>query len=87
MAVHSHAQAPYKRQSALPRWRIRIHLPAIDWRPRRCMVVSVSMVFLGIGVPLLMILEFLPLVMPLFLLGFLLAASGGVCALIFCGEI
>lgn len=87
MAVHSHAHAPYKRSAVLPHWRIRIHLPEIDWRPRRCMVVSVSMILLGLGVPLLMALGLIPVSFPLCFLGFGLAATGGVLALIFCGEI
>jgi hypothetical protein len=87
MAVHSHTR--YTRHPALPRWRtgFRLRLPEIDWRPRRCMVVSVSLIFLGIGVPALMALGLIPVNFLLCFLGFGLAATGGVLALIFCGEI
>lgn len=55
--------------------------------PRRCMVVSVGMVFAGLGIPALMALKLLPTSLLLGFAGFSLVAVGGVLALIYCGEI
>ncbi len=61
---------------------------SIDIRlPRRCMVISVGLILAGMGVVGLMLLELLPLTLFTAFVGFALAAVGGVCALIFCGEI
>lgn len=55
--------------------------------PRRCMVVSVGLIFAGMSIPMLMLVQVLPLSLLLAFLGFALAATGGVLSLIFCGEI
>jgi hypothetical protein len=55
--------------------------------PRRCMVVSVGLIFAGMSIPLLMLVQVLPLGLFLAFLGFALAATGGVLTLIYCGEI
>ena len=55
--------------------------------PRRCMVVSVGLIFAGMSIPMLMLVLALPLSLLLGFLGFALAATGGVLSLIFCGEI
>ncbi len=55
--------------------------------PRRCMVISVGLMIVGFGIPILMVLQILQ---PTFLLAFIglaLFAAGGVLALFFCGEI
>ena len=55
--------------------------------PRRCMVVSVGLIFAGMSIPLLMVVQLLPISLFLGFVGFALVATGGVMALIFCGEI
>jgi hypothetical protein len=55
--------------------------------PRRCMVISLGLVLTGLGVPLLMTLELLPVTLFLALDGFALAAAGGLLVLRNCGEI
>lgn len=55
--------------------------------PRRCMVVSVGLIFCGLGIPLLMAIGLLPITLLLGLVGLVLTAAGGLMALIFCGEI
>jgi len=55
--------------------------------PRRCMVVSVGMIFAGIGIPALMAVKLLPFSLLLGFMGFALVAVGGVLALVYCGEI
>jgi hypothetical protein len=55
--------------------------------PRRCMVVSVGLIFSGLGIPFLMAIGLLPITLLLGLVGLGLAAGGGIMALIFCGEI
>jgi hypothetical protein len=55
--------------------------------PRRCMVVSVGMIFAGLGIPALMVFKLLPISLVLAFVGLALAAVGGVLALVFCGEL
>ena len=55
--------------------------------PRRCMVVSVGLIFGGMSIPFLMLVQVFPLSLFLGFLGFALAATGGVLTLIYCGEI
>jgi hypothetical protein len=55
--------------------------------PRRCMVVSVGLIFAGMGIPALMIFELLPVSMFLGFVSLALIAVGGVLALVFCGEL
>jgi hypothetical protein len=55
--------------------------------PRRCMVVSVGLIFAGMSIPMLMLVQVLPLSLLLGFLGFALFGTGGVLALIYCGEI
>lgn len=55
--------------------------------PRRCMVVSVGMIFAGIGIPALMAVKLLPVSLLLGFMGFALVAVGGVLALVYCGEL
>ena len=56
-------------------------------RPRRCMVLSVSLILAGLGIPALMAIGLLPLMMGLFFLGFAMTAIGSLSAFIFCGEL
>ena len=55
--------------------------------PRRCMVVSVGLIFTGMSIPLLMAVQLLPVTLLLGFVGFALTATGGAMALIFYGEI
>ncbi len=55
--------------------------------PRRCMVVSTSLVLAGMGIPFLMVIGLLPLNLLLGFIGFILTATGCVLALTLCGEI
>jgi len=55
--------------------------------PRRCMVVSVGLILAALSIPALMAIHLLPITLLLGFVGVALAASGGVMALIFCGEI
>jgi len=55
--------------------------------PRRCMVISVGLILAGMGVVGLMVLELLPVTFLVAFAGFALTAAGGICTLIFCGEI
>jgi hypothetical protein len=55
--------------------------------PRRCMVVSVGLIFAGMSIPMLMLVQVLPLSLILGFLGFALVAAGGVLSFIFCGTI
>lgn len=55
--------------------------------PRRRMVVSVGMIFAGLGIPALMVCRILPASLLLGFAGFILVAVGGVLALVFCGEL
>ncbi len=54
---------------------------------RRCMVVSVGLILAGLSIPVLMVLQLLSITFLLGFVGFALVATGGVLALIFCGEI
>ena len=51
------------------------------------MVVSVGLILSGLGVPFLMAVGLLPITLLLGLIGLGLTATGGLMALIFCGEI
>lgn len=55
--------------------------------PRRCMVVSASLLLVGCGIPFLMMIGFLPVNLLLGLIGFGMTATGGVLILTLCGEI
>jgi len=55
--------------------------------PRLCMIVSVGLILLGIGVPALMVMELIPWSLFLFFVGFGLVSTGSTIALIKCGEI
>jgi hypothetical protein len=55
--------------------------------PRRCMVVSVGLILAGLSIPALMVLHLLPVTFWLAFVGIALAESGGVMALILCGEL
>jgi hypothetical protein len=55
--------------------------------PRRCMVISVSLVLSGLGIPFLMVIGLLPVNLLLGFLGFALTMTGVVLALTLCGEI
>jgi hypothetical protein len=55
--------------------------------PRRCMIVSGTLILAGFGIPLLMVISLIPVSLLLDFLAFGLVATGGVMALIFCGEI
>lgn len=57
------------------------------WKPRRCMVISMSLILAGLVIPLLMAVHLLPIT---FLLGFvtlILLGTGAIQAIIRCGEI
>jgi hypothetical protein len=55
--------------------------------PRRCMLVSAGLILAGLSIPALMLFHVLPATFFLGFVGFALAATGGVMALILCGEI
>ena len=55
--------------------------------PRRCMVVSVGLTLAGSSIPVLMAFHLIPVTLLLGFVGFALAATGGIMALTFCGEI
>ena len=69
---------------AIPR---KFELAIEKFMPRRCMVVSTGLFLAGLGIPLLMVLEVLPVTFLLGAIGLALTALGGVMALVFCGEI
>ncbi len=60
-----------------------LHIPI----PRRCMVVSVGLVLAGFCVALLMTSQVLPSVLELSFFSVALVMTGGIMALIKCGEI
>ncbi len=55
--------------------------------PRPCIVVSLGFILAGLSIPLLMAVKFLSVTFLLGFVGFILVATGGVLALISCGEI
>ena len=55
--------------------------------PRRCMVAAVGVILAGFSLPALMLLHLVPTTFLLAFLGIALAESGGVIALIYCGEL
>ena len=55
--------------------------------PRRCMLVSTGLILAGLSLPVLMVLDLLPVTFSLGFVGLVLVASGSVMALTFCGEI
>lgn len=55
--------------------------------PRSCTALAITMILAGLSIPALMALNLLPITLVLGFAGFALAATGGVIALIFCGEI
>ena len=55
--------------------------------PRPCMLASVGLILVGMAIPLLMVIGVLQPGLMIGLVGFNLVATGGVLALIFCGEI
>lgn len=55
--------------------------------PRRCMVISVGMILAGMGIPLLMAFELLPVSMFLGFMCIALIAVGGILSLFYCGEL
>lgn len=56
-------------------------------KPRRCMVISVGMLLVGLSIPLLMKFELLPPTLSLSFVGFAMTATGSVLALILYGEL
>jgi hypothetical protein len=55
--------------------------------PRRCMLISLSMILAGLSIPILMVVHLLPVTFLFDFLGLALVSSGGVSALIHSGEI
>lgn len=55
--------------------------------PRRCVVVSASLLLVGFGIPFLMMIGLLSANLLFGLAGFILASTGGVLALTLCGEL
>jgi hypothetical protein len=55
--------------------------------PRPCMVRSLALVLMGLTIPALMVLGWLPATLVLCFVGLALTATGAVTALINCGEI
>ncbi len=56
-------------------------------KPRWCMVISGGLMVVGISVPFLMIIGFLPATLLLAFTSLVLTGAGGITRLIFCGEI
>ncbi len=54
---------------------------------RPVMAVSVGLILLGLGLVVLMILNWVPVTLVTAFIGFALALVGGIMTLIFCGEI
>ena len=57
------------------------------YKPRRCMLVSMGSILAGLGIPLLMTLELLPVTLLLGFVGLALTATGSLLVLVYCGEI
>lgn len=55
--------------------------------PRRCMVITVGLLLLGLSIPLLMAIGLIPLTLWAFFISLSLMGIGGTLALIYCGEI
>lgn len=55
--------------------------------PRRCMIAPTGMILSGLGIPVLMVFQLLPVTSLLGLVCLVLIAVGGVLALVNCGEI
>ena len=55
--------------------------------PRRCMLISVGLILVGISVPLLMVLDMIPVNLFLDFLGFGMVIMGSTMALIKCGDL
>ncbi len=55
--------------------------------PRPCMVISTGIFLAGLGIPLLMTLEMLPVNLLVSAIGLALTSLGGVLLLTLCGEI
>ncbi len=55
--------------------------------PRRCMVISVGLMVVGFGIPLLWVFQILQPTFLLAIVGLALFATGGILALFYCGEI
>jgi hypothetical protein len=55
--------------------------------PRRCMVVSVGLILAGMSIPMLMVVQLIPINFILGFAGFALVEAGSVMALFFYGEI
>lgn len=54
---------------------------------RRCVAIATTLILAGLSIPALMAVKLLPITLPLGFAGFALVATGGVMALVFCGEI
>lgn len=55
--------------------------------PRKCMVISTSLILLGIGIPFLMVMGIIPGSLIINFLGFGMVSIGSTFMLIKCGEI
>ena len=55
--------------------------------PRPCMMASLGLILAGFSIPVMMIVQVIPVTLLLGGVGLILVASGGVMMLIFCGEI
>ena len=84
MAALTHAYVPKLARMAITRKRDEFIEKLI---PRPCMIISVGLVFAGLSIPMLMAIELLQPGLLLGFVGFGLVSTGGVLALIFCGEI
>lgn len=63
------------------------HTLKLKIKVRRCMLISFSLVFAGLGLAFLMTIGVLPASLLLGFIGFGLVSTGGTLALFFCGSI
>ncbi len=56
-------------------------------KPRRCMVVSVGLIIIGLSIPAMVTIELYPYTLLLGFLSFILIGAGVILTLFYCGEI
>jgi hypothetical protein len=57
------------------------------WMPRRCMLISTGLVLAGLAIPLLMAIHLLPITLLLGFVTLILLGTGGILAVIRCGDV
>jgi len=77
----------YKADPAIFKIAKKFNKICIEFLPRRCMLVSTGLILAGLGIPLLMAMELLPITLVLAFIGLALTATGGTLAFIYYGEL